>query len=70
MLHIAADFNMNLLNYEKCKKISYMKLISYQQLISLPESPSKAPPQMTISKFTNFQKMISQTIFQSVSFYQ
>ena len=54
MLHIAGDFNMNLLDCEKCKKVQeYLNLIyensMIPKLISLPESSSKALPQLTIS---------------------
>ena len=48
MLHIAGDFDMNWLDYEKCKKVQefsdltyenseYQQLNRYQQLISLLE---------------------------------
>ena len=54
MLHIAGDFNMNLLDYEKCKKVQEYVNPIYEnsmipKLISLPESSSKALPQLTIS---------------------
>ena len=51
MLHIAGDFNVNLLDYEKCKKVQeFLKFVHENSMIpiSLPESPHKAPPQLTI----------------------
>ena len=51
MLHIAGDFNVNLLDYEKCKKVQvFLKLLHENSMIaiSLPESPDKALPQLTI----------------------
>ena len=51
MLHIAGDFNVNLLYYEKCKKVQeFLKLVHENSMISisLPESPHKTPPQLTI----------------------
>ena len=43
MPQIAGDFNMNLLDYEKRKKVQEFLNVIYE-LISLPESPGKAPP--------------------------
>ena len=43
MPQIAGDFNMNLLDYEKCKKVQEFLNVIYE-LISLLESPGKVPP--------------------------
>ena len=48
MPQIVGDFNINLLDYEKRKKVQEFLNLIYE-LISLPESPGKAPPQLNIS---------------------
>ena len=46
MLHIAGDFNMNLLDYEKCKKVQeFLNLVYEKSMIRTINKPIKVTRQ-------------------------